>query len=311
METILLNLTKGTSVEGLAGIPVMNGNIIRPLLFATRAQIAKYAHEKGIAWREDQSNLTDDYQRNFIRHQIIPKLKELNPSLETTWQHGIEKIQGDLDLVHQAYEAWKNQFVFESPDRIVIQKKALDVFPGVASVLWRYIKTYAFNFEQAREIIQVLKGQPGKRFLSSTHALVIDREVVIITPHRAEWDTVTVEKDNHEVNLGPWKLILSNGVTQTPDASNMEASLDADEVTFPLIWRKWKKGDFFHPLGMNHKKKLSDFLVDNKLSLADKNDITVLESDGRIMYVVGWRIDDRFKITDRTKQVLNIRAEKA
>ncbi len=114
METILLNLTKGSSVDGLGGIPVRNGNIIRPLLFATRAQVEKFARENAIAWREDKSNLTDDYQRNFIRHQIIPKLKELNPSLESTWQIGIEKIQGDLDLLHHAFDEWKHKHVSEN-----------------------------------------------------------------------------------------------------------------------------------------------------------------------------------------------------
>jgi tRNA(Ile)-lysidine synthase len=308
METILLNLTKGTSVDGLAGIPVKNNNIIRPLLFATRAQVEKFAREKQVNWREDESNLTDDYQRNFVRHQIIPKLKELNPSLEHTWQYGLEKIQGDVDLLHHAFENWKTTFISQTNDRITIDKKGLKLFSASASVLWRYIKNYAFNFEQAREIIHALNGQSGKRFLSSTHLLVVDRDVLIITPHPQEWNAVQIENDHREVPLGPWKLFFSNN--RTISSSRMEASLDADELKFPLTWRKWKTGDSFQPLGMKHRKKLSDFLVDNKLSLADKNITTVLESDGEIVYVVGWRIDDRFKIKETTKRVLNIRVAK-
>lgn len=307
METILLNLTKGTSVEGLAGIPVKNKNIIRPLLFATRAQVTNYAKEKGIAWREDESNLTDDYQRNYIRHHVIPKLKELNPSLESTWQYGIEKIQGDLELVHLGFGHWKAEYISETVDRIVINKKAFRDFHIGASALWRYIKTFAFNFEQAREIIHAMNGQSGKRFLSSTHLLIIDRGEFIITPHPQEWIAVQVGDRDREVPLGPWRMFFSTGVTTTTGADKMEAALDADTLKFPLTWRKWKKGDAFQPLGMRHKKKLSDFLVDNKLSLADKNITTVLESDGQIVYVVGWRIDDRYKISDTTKRVLNIR----
>jgi len=280
------------------------------LLFATRAQVEKYAKEKNLMWREDRSNLTDDYQRNFIRHQIIPKLKELNPSLESTWQNGLEKIQGDLDLLHHAFGDWKDNFVIETRDRIVIQKKAFNKLAAAASVLWRFIKTYSFNFEQAREIIQGLTHQSGKRFLSSTHLLVIDRDDIIIVPHPEEWKEVNIGHDHHEVNLGPWRLHLSNGNSQRTGNGKTEAAIDADEISYPLVWRKWKQGDHFHPLGMSHKKKISDFLVDNKLSLADKDSITVLESEGRIIYVVGWRIDDRFKITDRTKKVLNIRVEK-
>jgi tRNA(Ile)-lysidine synthase len=117
METIVLNLTKGTSVEGYAGIPLKNKYIIRPLLFATRTKVTEYAISRGFTWREDESNFTDDYQRNFIRHHIIPKLKELNPSLETTWQNGLEKIEGDLELLHRGFNDWKKEFVSESTDR--------------------------------------------------------------------------------------------------------------------------------------------------------------------------------------------------
>lgn len=308
METILLNLTKGTAVDGLAGIPVKNNNIIRPILFATRAQVEKFAREKHIVWREDESNLTDDYQRNFVRHQIIPRLKELNPSLEHTWQYGLEKIQGDVDLLHHAFENWKSEFISQATDRITVDKKGLQLFSASATVLWRYIKNYAFNFEQAREIIHALNGQSGKRFLSSTHLLVVDRDVLIITPHPQEWNAVRIENEYGEVPLGPWKMFFSNGMATS--GSRMEASLDADELKFPLTWRKWKNGDSFQPLGMKHKKKLSDFLVDNKLSLADKNITTVLESEGEIVYVVGWRIDDRFKIKETTKRVLSIRVAK-
>ena len=155
-----------------------------------------------------------------------------------------------------------------------------------------------------------MKHQPGKRFLSATHILIIDREDIIITPHPQEWKEVSIGKDHHDVHLGPWRLHLSDGKAEKPGDGKTEAAVDADEINYPIIWRKWKNGDHFHPLGMHHKKKISDFLVDNKLSLADKNAITVLESEGRIVYVVGWRIDDRFKITDRTKNVLKIRVEK-
>ncbi len=307
METILLNLTKGTSVEGFAGIPLKNRNIIRPLLFATRAKVTEYANNKGFKWREDESNLTDDYQRNFVRHHIIPKLKELNPSLESTWQNGLEKIEGDLELLHMGFNNWKKESVSESKDRFVIKKKSLQTFYASASPLWRYIKAFAFNFEQAREIINAINGQSGKRFLSPTHILVIDRDELIITPHSQEWHAAKIESGDREVPLGPWRMFFSEGETPTISADKMEAALDADSLKFPLTWRKWKKGDAFQPLGMTHKKKLSDFMVDNKVSLADKNITTVLESDGDIVYVVGWRIDDRFKIRESTKRVLNIR----
>jgi len=304
METILLNLTRGSSTDGLAGIPVKNGNIVRPLLFATKNQIEKFAITKGMVWREDQSNLTDDYQRNFIRHQIVPRLKELNPSLEGTWKSGIEKIQGDLSLLHYGFSKWKREFVTEEPERISIAKHGLDSFVQAASLLWRYVKGLGFNFEQCKEIIQSLHGQPGKRFFSVTHLLVIDRDFLIVTPHQAYWVEEVIEKDQHETILGPFRLRMEIVAEMKSGIDATEAIVDAEHLSFPLVWRKWKAGDYFHPLGMEHKKKLSDFLIDNKISVSDKETITVLESDGKVVWVVGHRIDDRFKLSANTSAMI-------
>jgi len=300
IETILLNWTRGSSVEGLAGIPVKNNKVIRPLLFATRSQVEKYAREKGIEWREDQSNLTDDYQRNFIRHQIVPKLKELNPSLEATLHDGLEKIQGDLELIHFQTEAWKKQYLSVEGEKVSISKKGFDSFQQSAHLLWRCIREYGFNFEQTREVIQGLNGQSGKQFLTPSHKLVIDREYIIITPHVDFWNETIIEEGQELASLGSWEIDIEkqNDVTRTNDS--FEAKLDADKITFPLIWRKWKPGDVFYPLGMEHRKKVSDFLIDNKVSVSDKDVVTVLECNGEIAWVVGYRIDNRFKITPKT-----------
>jgi tRNA(Ile)-lysidine synthase len=304
METIILNLTRGTSTEGFTGIPVKNKNIIRPLLNATREQIAKYIQEKRIPWREDESNLTDDYQRNYIRHHIIPKLKEINPSLESTWQNTIEKIEGDLELLNRGFETWKEKFVVERGERVLISKEGLR--RGSASELWRLIRSFGFNFEQTKDIVHSIDGQSGKRFFSDSHLLVVDRHEVIVTTVPQQLIDVQIEPGDREVLLGPWKMSFSLDNDTIHGTDKMCASLDADAVAFPLTWRKWRNGDFFRPLGMRHKKKLSDFFIDNKLSLADKEMATVLESNGEIVYVVGWRIDERFKIKDTTKRVLNI-----
>jgi tRNA(Ile)-lysidine synthase len=311
LETILLNLTRGSSTEGLAGIPVKNGNIIRPLLFATKKQISKYAAAKGMVWREDLSNLTDDYQRNFIRHQVIPQLRELNPSLETTWQSGIEKIQGDLSLLQHAFDAWKKEFVVENAGRTTIQKDGFATFLQPASLLWRYIRNVGFNFEQSREMIQSLHGQPGKRFFSSTHLLAVDRDSLIITPHQDHWQEEAVHEGQTETILGPYRLTMEVTKEVHPGTEIDEAVLDATRLTFPLLWRKWRPGDSFHPLGMDHKKKISDFLIDKKISVADKEKITVLESAGQVVWVVGHRIDDRFKLTHHTDSMLIFRLSNA
>ncbi len=311
IETILLNLTRGSATDGLAGIPLKNGNVIRPLLFATRKQIEKYAVAKGIVWREDLSNMTDDYQRNFIRHQVVPKLKELNPSLEVTWQSGIEKIYGDLALLHHAFADWKKQFITESVEKITIQKDAFLSFARGGSLLWRYIKNFGFNFEQSKEIITSLYGQPGKRFFSSTHLLVVDRDLLIISTVQHNWNEVVIDQSQSLFQLGPWQLSLelSHGLPEI--FIENEAYIDESQLTFPLIWRKWKAGDVFFPLGMEHKKKLSDFFIDKKVSIADKEVVTVLESEGKIAWVAGHRIDDRFKVTSKTTSVLKFSLTRA
>jgi tRNA(Ile)-lysidine synthase len=302
IETILLNWTKGSSLEGLVGIPVKNKKVIRPLLFATRSQVEKYASEKGIEWREDQSNLTDDYQRNFIRHQIVPKLKELNPSLEATLHVGLEKIQGDLELIHFQTSEWKNQFLSLDSEKVIISKKGFDSFQQSAHLLWRCIREYGFNFEQAREIVLGLNGQSGKQFLTSSHKLVIDREVIIITPQAEFWNETIIEVNQTSISLGSWKMAIEKTDDIETSLSNpIEAKLDANKITYPLLWRKWKAGDLFYPLGMEHRKKVSDFLIDSKIPLSEKDEVTVLESNGEIAWVVGYRIDNRFKITDETQ----------
>jgi tRNA(Ile)-lysidine synthase len=304
METILLNITRGAATDGMAGIPVRNGRVIRPLLFATRAQVEKYAVEHHVKWREDKSNLTDDYQRNFIRHKIIPQLKELNPSLETTWQNGIEKIQGELAILHTAFDAWCAKNITGTPDKIAIDKKGLNLGAQVNALLWRFIKTYGFNYEQTREIIHALNGQPGKKFLAPAFLLVVDRENIFITPRRQDWNEQHIATAAGRHTLGPWQLSLESTPPAVRGNDPREAVLDATHLQFPLLWRKWRPGDFFHPLGMEHKKKLSDFFIDKKLSVADKEAITVLVSAGQIIWVAGHRIDDRFKVTPQTQHAL-------
>ncbi len=306
IETILLNLTKGAGLDGLTGIPAQNKKIIRPLLFITQEEIEKYAAEEEVLWREDQSNQSDDYQRNFIRHQIVPKLKELNPSLEKTWQETIYKLQGASEIISTSVEEWKSKNQKIEGDKIVLEKKGFDNSKRV--MLWEIVKPYGFNFDQCENIINALGGQSGKRFLSNTHELIVDRESLILTEHQENWEQVSIESSQQEVSLGAKTLKFETAdCTGLPISDKNQAIVDEGLVRFPIIWRKWKPGDFFFPLGMKNRKKISDFLIDEKVSLADKDSLTLLESNGEIVWVVGHRIDDRFKVTDQTRRVIRIR----
>jgi len=300
METVLLNFVRGSGLEGWGGISLKNGNIIRPLLFATRQQIEAYVTENKIRWREDSSNSSDDYQRNFIRHKIVPILKELNPSLEDSFQDSIEKISGANELMELGMQYWREEFEANKKDQVLLKKKGI----RSGGMLWNLIKGYGFNLDQCNQIFKALKGQPGKQFSSSGFELIIDRENLIISKAENNLTEVSIEKNQTEAELGKYSLRISEIKKVDPPNDLLVALLDIDKLQFPLKWRKWMAGDYFYPLGMNHKKKLSDFFINQKISVADKGTITVLESANEIVWVVGYRIDDRYKLSESSERVI-------
>ncbi|MBS1681069.1 MAG: tRNA lysidine(34) synthetase TilS [Bacteroidetes bacterium] len=300
IETVLLNLVRGTGMAGLDGIAPKNKKIIRPLLFATRSQIEIYARENKIEWREDSSNTSDDYQRNFVRHKITPLLKELNPSFENSFQNSIEKITGAVNLMGIGIAQWNAKFRTKKGEQINFSKEGTDS----AGLLWNLIKSFGFNLDQCTRIIESIHGQSGKKFFAEKFELVIDREHLIISKIESEADEVLIERGQVGASLGEKKMKITE-VDQIIFENNPSiALLDGDKLQFPLCWRTWKAGDYFHPLGMSHKKKLSDFFIDQKIPVSEKETITVLEAGGEIAWVVGYRIDERFKITTSSQQML-------
>lgn len=304
IETVLLNFSRGAGLEGYDGIAPKNKKIIRPMLFATREEIEQYAKGNCIVWHEDKSNATDDYQRNFIRHQVVPLLKELNPSLENSFHESIEKTSGATELFALGILYWKEKFETRKDEQIHLAKKGIYESTNEAGLLWNLIKEYGFNIDQCLQVVKSTRGQPGKKFLSLNYELVIDREHLIISKHVYEVGDVIIEKGQLQAMRGKYTLDIGAAKSMEINKDHSLALLDVDKLQFPLLWRKWKQGDSFFPLGMNHKKKLSDFFVDERISIADKEMITVLESASEIVWVVGHRIDDRFKITESTTRVI-------
>ncbi len=308
IETVLLNLTKGTGIAGLKGISVQSNKIIRPLLFLTRQQIEIYAAEQGVTWREDHSNQTDDYQRNFMRHQVIPKLKEINPSLEKTFLETMLKMQGTAEIFEGAIEQWKKENQKIDGDKILLNKQGLreNSFTHNTILLWEILKKYGFNFDQCESMMNALTSQSGKKFISATHEMVIDRTHLMLLPSPSTFQEVVIHEGQAEAILGRIHLAIQclENTKIVPDPSM--AYIDSARLNFPLMWRKWKEGDYFYPLGMKHRKKLSDFLINEKISVIDKESLTVIAAQGEIVWVVGHRIDDRFKVTSETKQVLQM-----
>jgi tRNA(Ile)-lysidine synthase len=304
IETMLLNWVRGAGIEGLRGIPTKRGNIIRPLLFATREELISYVAEHQITWREDISNQTDDYQRNFIRHQVIPQLKRINGSLENTIRESVNKVDEEWAFYQKSVEDWKEKFVVEDVGVIRISKEGFLHPTHGPSLLWNSIKSFGFIYEQCKEAYEIKDHQSGKQFLSSSNKLVVDRDYFIVTPQGNHWNEIRIEKDQSQATLGPWTLAIAESKEMKPSNNPREAVLDADKLAFPLRWRRWQPGDYFVPLGMTHRKKISDFLIDRKISVGEKDSVTVLESAGEIVWVAGHRIDNRYKLTSVTKRAL-------
>lgn len=310
LETTLLNFVRGTGISGLRGIPPMNDQLIRPLLNFTKEEIMSYAKSNALLWREDTSNESDDYDRNFLRHKIIPKLKTLNPSLEESFKRTNNRLQGAAAVFQMGMEQLRTKFTRQENSELKISKELLDTLAFPEVLLWELLKNFGFNDSQCLAVVQA-SGKSGKLFYSSSHQLLVDRESLIVSPldTKAEekLNSAVIHKKDKRVRLGDLEMQIENSADVTISKAVVEASLDASQITFPLIWRKWEEGDYFTPLGMKNQKKLSDFFIDAKVARTEKSRATVLEANGEIIWVVGYRINDRYKLTDQTKDIMHLR----
>ncbi len=309
IETVIFNLTKGTGIAGLQGILPQSGRFVRPLLFATREMITQFADNQNIAWREDHSNASTKYARNKIRHLVIPELKKINPNLETTFRTTSEKIIAANNIFREAIEGKKESLMSRQGDSVAIDIKKLLDSAHPAVMLYEIIKDFGFNFIQAKQIIEGLQNQPGRVFNSESHQLTQDRECLLL-------DTVNATPPNMaHVNSGITSASFS-GVRFifeqydmsefSLDMRNEVACLDLELIKFPLLIRYWEKGDYFFPLGMQAKKKVSDFMIDKKIPVNLKSKTITIFSGNDMVWLVGHRIDHRFRLTDKTRKVLKI-----
>lgn len=308
-ESVILNMVRGTGINGLTGIPLANRNVIRPLLFATRQHIEDYANLLKINWRDDQSNFGNDYQRNFIRHEIIPRLKTLNPNLEETFSRTRDRLRASALIQKDYIEKIKKQSWREVDNRIHIQKETIKDSIAPVLILSELIKHYGFNFNQCADIVDT--HHAGKKFFTSSHSLVITAAEFVVSGLARSVDSadvIVIDENTVSASKGERTLRFKNVDISTFEIRLAKdlAQLDFDKMTFPLLWRTWKSGDAFIPLGMYESKKISDYLIDIKMPLFDKESVTVLESGGEIVWLVGYRINDRFKVTTSTRSVLII-----
>ncbi|HEX3006034.1 MAG TPA: tRNA lysidine(34) synthetase TilS [Bacteroidales bacterium] len=312
VETFFINLSRGCGADGLTGIKPRTGKIIRPLLFASRDQIIQYSKKKGVSFREDSSNNTDKYLRNFIRHNVLPMLDEAHSNFRKGIQTTMQNLADNQITFDYLVEKTKQEIVSESNGITSVDIEKLQKMPRPSTILREIIGPFNFNRDTCFEIVESLGAQSGKVFLSSTHRLIKDRSHLLIaklTKH--ETGIFYLEPDNIPAD-SPVKLSLKTEEfnSQIPSTRDTHvAMLDYEMLEWPLILRKWKQGDYFAPLGMENLKKVSDFLTDQKLSIYEKENTWVLESGNRIIWIIGRRIDHRFRIKETTRRVLIITTE--
>jgi tRNA(Ile)-lysidine synthase len=309
VETFFLNLARGTGISGLTGMRPKSGKIIRPLLFASRDDIENYRRENFLDFREDSSNESLLYQRNRVRHTLLPVMQTLNPS----FRDGLIKTMSYLEDVSKicdlaVREMWERVTLRKGNGYLIsiAELKLLDPLPAY---LFGFLKTFGFNSNVVYEIADSLDGIPGKQFLSSTHRIVRDRESLILTPLKS------VKEKQFYLDEGiaelKFPVHLKISVAENKDKfkipdSRFVACIDLDKVQFPLLIRRWQKGDYFKPLGMSGFKKISDFFIDSKLSIPEKENVWILANGERVVWIIGHRLDDRYKITPLTHHLLRL-----
>ena len=313
VETVLMNLFKGTGISGLHGILPKAGKVVRPLLFATREEILAYANEQQFTWVEDSSNAETKYTRNYIRHEIIPAIIKAFPNVKENMADSIHRFQEAEMLYLQAVHTQKKKLLECRGEEVHIPVLKLERTEPLATIVYEIIKDYSFSPQQVPEVIKLLSSESGRFVLSSTHRILRNRAWLIISPLPKIEETILVieEGTDHQLFAGGELQLKTVPVSEVAiEANPLVALIDKKELQFPLLLRKWKEGDYFYPLGMRKKKKLARFFIDQKLSQIQKEQVWVVESNKRIVWVVGHRIDDRFKMGKGTSEVLRITYKK-
>lgn len=303
LETVLFNLAKGTSIAGLRGILPLNAHIIRPLLDFTRKELYEMMEQEGLKWREDSSNEDTYYQRNFIRHKIVEQLKQINPDLLHTFRNSMSRMREVEQVFDEAIDQKRAAWMKERDGAWYIEKSKVTG----PYVLEQLLTHFGYGYGQAKDIWSARDGESGKYFASQDYELVVDRAHFVIS-RKGDDELVQKEigKNDTEFNAGNRSFDVKVVKAAAVDKSwlnEQNAVLDLYKLEFPLKVRRVRAGDSFHPLGMKGKKKLSDFMIDHKIPVNLKSRQRVVESAGEIVWVIGMRIDDRYKVTENTRQV--------
>ncbi|MGD0342245.1 MAG: tRNA lysidine(34) synthetase TilS [Bacteroidales bacterium] len=312
IETLLINLTRGTGIAGLTGIKNSGNHIIRPLLFATRKMIKEYSIRQNVNFREDKSNNETKYTRNKIRHLVIPVLKEINPSIEATLNETSERMGATNEIVNYFTDKLRQTLLKKKDGNLVVNITRLKPSLGNSTLLYELFKPYGITGSLMADLHKIVEGETGGQLYTGTHRFLKNRNEIIISAQTEIKHEYYIANSIAGLKKIPCiksvsKIIPDRGFKISHDRKT--ACLDFDKIAFPMTVRRWLPGDSFYPLGMKKKKKLSDYFIDRKFSILDKEKALILESGGEIAWIVDERIDDRFRVTDATRKILIIKSE--
>jgi len=312
IETMIINLVRGTGITGLTGMKPVSGKIIRPLLFATRDIILQYQRSHGIPYREDKSNNDLKIIRNKIRHLILPAMKEINPALEASLGETASRLAGINEIVRDYAGMIRSQSSWIDGNIVKYDIKALKPYLKNKTLVFELFRLFNITGPTVNDLLNIIEGQTGGSVNTRTHRFTKNRDELWICPSGKPERFYCEINNTGELKNAPG--IKSAEIKKISGDLPVEkekfiANIDLEKITFPLVIRNWKKGDFFIPLGMKKRKKLSDYFIDNKFPLPEKDKALILESGGNIVWIIGERIDDRFKITPVTTLVLRLEAD--
>lgn len=307
VETMLMNLFKGTGIIGLRGMTARQGNIARPLLFASRLELEAYAKSHGLSFVTDSSNLTDKYTRNYIRLQILPVVEQLYPGAMEQLRNNMKRFHETEQLYREAVDHKLKKLLVAEEGRWKIPVEKLRRTKQLQTLVFELFRPFGFHARQVTELIKFMDAATGSVMQSSTHRLIRHRNWLLLEPNASpDASLMVLEETSTPFSFSGGVLEIHRTGSQTPLPDPHTAYLDANAVQFPLVLRHWKPGDYFYPLGLAKKKKLARFFIDQKLSLPDKEKVWVLESAGRILWVLGQRIDHRARVTPQTTHLVKI-----
>jgi len=308
-ETIAMHFFRGTGLRGLTGIPARSGNVLRPLLTVSYNDIQNYAAAHHVKFVTDSSNLKEDYTRNYFRHTILPAIEKVFPTVKQNLLGNSKRIEQADQLLKIYVEQFRKKYLLKKQNEYLLSIAELKKF-GHTSLLFELLHPFGFTPGQVEEAALLLNARTGAQLEAATGQwrLIKNRKQLILAPMLStKINYIEVVRVNEEIKYPEGILtFLSAKTSEITFGNEKQVFIDSRLLQFPLLLRKWKEGDYFYPLGMRKKKKVSRLLIDLKFSTSEKEKVWVLTTGDKICWVVGIRLDDRFKITNQTDEVIQI-----